>query len=234
MLSNTKLLSAFILLFAAIMLPNHSQAEFYRYITKDGNVYYVDDLSQVPEEYRDQIKVYREPKDSLTELEVQRLKEIEDAREQAELAAQKRSEEEKKRNSKNSETRVQIVANQVLVPVIIGYGNLEYETTLLLDTGASNIVLHTDFANAVNIGLRQRNLSRVAGGGLIHTEKAEIDYLKIGPYEFNAVTVTIINHTGPPVGYQGLLGMNVLRQTRYSIDFDNSIIRWQPQPTVQE
>lgn len=228
MLNKRTLLSALVLLVAAMMLPIFSQAEFYRYITKDGNVYYVDDLSQVPEEYRDQIKVYREPKDSLAEHEVQRLKEIENAQEQAALAAQQRSEEEKKRNSENSNTRVRIVANQILVPVIIGHGYLEYETTLLLDTGASNIVLHTDFANAVNIGLRQRNVSRVAGGGLIHTEKAEIDYLKIGPYQFNDVTVTIINHTGPPVGYKGLLGMNVLRQTRYSIDFDNSVIRWQP------
>ena len=48
------------------------------------------------------------------------------------------------------------------------------------------------------------------------------------PYTFDKVPITIIDHIGPPVDYKGLLGMDVLRHTSYSIDFERSIIRWQP------
>lgn len=218
---------AAILILLVGILTEISLAEFYRYTTKEGQVHYVDDISLVPEEYRDQIKVYTEQTDYLSEHEKQRLREIENAQEQDALAAQQGMGAEEQ-GEVELETRVLIVSNQVLVPVIIGYGYQEYETTLLLDTGASSIVLHTAFANAANIGARRRNLSRVAGGGIIHSEKAEIDYLKIGPYKFDDLKITIIDHTGPPVDYNGLLGMNVLRHTRYNIDFENSVIRWQP------
>ena len=221
----TVIAAVFVLLMA--MLTESSLAEFYRYTTKEGQVHYVDDISLVPEEYRDQIKVYTEQTDYLSEHEIQRLREIENAQEQEALAAQQAMGAEEQGEAE-LETRVLIVSNQVLVPVIIGYGYQEYETTLLLDTGASSIVLHTAFANAANIGARRRNLSRVAGGGIIHSERAEIDYLKIGPYKFDDLKVTIIDHTGPSVDYNGLLGMNVLRHTRYNIDFENGIIRWQP------
>ena len=217
-----------LILIVTVMLPLLSQAEFYRYTTRDGDVYYVDDLSLVPEAYRDQIRVYREADDHLSEMEKQRLRKLEEARELEELAEKQRAAQSQNRDEDRFETRVQIVANQILVPVTIGYGFQEYETVLLLDTGATSIVLHTAYANAVNIGLRERNVSRVAGGGLIPTEKATIDYLKLGPHTFENLDVTIINHSGPRVPYNGLLGMNVLRQTKYSVDFDKSVIVWQP------
>ena len=37
----------------------HPQAAFYKYVDKDGNVHFTDRLDSIPEEYRNQIKVYR-------------------------------------------------------------------------------------------------------------------------------------------------------------------------------
>ena len=45
--------------------PLNLPAEFYRYVDKEGSVFYVDDLSKVPPEYRDQIDVYQEKYDHL-------------------------------------------------------------------------------------------------------------------------------------------------------------------------
>jgi hypothetical protein len=41
-------------------------AEFYKYVDEEGNSYFVDDISSVPEKYRNQIKVYREKYDNLS------------------------------------------------------------------------------------------------------------------------------------------------------------------------
>jgi hypothetical protein len=41
----------------------------------------------------------------------------------------------------------------------------------------------------------------------------------------------VIKHeaqTGETVHFSGLLGMNILRNSRYTIDFENKKIRWQP------
>ena len=35
-------------------------AEFYKYIDDEGRIFYVDDISRIPEKYRNQVKVYRE------------------------------------------------------------------------------------------------------------------------------------------------------------------------------
>ena len=44
------------LLFAAMVVwPWAALAEFYRYVTEDGEVFYVDDLSSVPEQYQQQV-----------------------------------------------------------------------------------------------------------------------------------------------------------------------------------
>ena len=49
--------------------PLDLRAEFYKYVDDKGNIFYVDDLSRVPDKYRNQIKVYREKYDDLSDEE---------------------------------------------------------------------------------------------------------------------------------------------------------------------
>jgi hypothetical protein len=53
----------FILLILNVVL--NLQAEFYKYVDKEGHIFYVDDLSQVPQEYREKVEVYPEKYDHL-------------------------------------------------------------------------------------------------------------------------------------------------------------------------
>ena len=46
-----------------LVLPSGLRAEYYRYVTRDGQVHYVDDLTLVPEQYRDQVETFRETDD---------------------------------------------------------------------------------------------------------------------------------------------------------------------------
>ena len=241
---------AIFLLIASFLLlwPAALQAEFYKYVDEEGNSYFVDDISSVPEKYRDQIKVYREKYDNLSGddrnqalqreneeiraqeqdhqrqiqerlLQTQQL-EDEERRKQAEAANQKMREK--------SETKVILEGNRILVPVTFNNDGVELDLVLLLDTGASQIVLNRQAADQLNIVTVQRGLAQVAGGSSIQTQLGKVSYIKVGPYKMEDAGVLIIPHEGAPVNYSGLLGMNFLKNVEYSIDYKNQVIRWKP------
>jgi len=123
-----------------------------------------------------------------------------------------------------------VVGNAVLVPVILGYRGKEIETRLMLDTGASMIALHLEIAEELNIDLRRfkKIRPRVAGGKSINAYVGKMDYVQAGPIKKENIYVSVIEHQGPPVPFNGLLGMNFLQGLEYSIDFENQVINWNP------
>jgi clan AA aspartic protease (TIGR02281 family) len=223
------------------------QAEFYKYVDDEGNIFYVDDLSGVPEKYREQVNVYREKYDDLSvEEKSQALqREDEQLRQQEELhrqeierlqRAQAIEEEEEQRKAEaarrklleNSETRVILEGNRLLIPVTVNNNGLEIEVNLLLDTGASQIVLNRAVADQLGIITLKKGSAQVAGGSRISTQLGKVSYVKVGPHKMKDASVLIIPHEGTPVNYSGLLGMNFLKQVEYSIDYKNQVIRWKP------
>jgi predicted aspartyl protease len=213
-----------------LILPISGYAEFYKYETEDGRVYYVDDLTKIPPKYRNQLKIYKEKYDHLSETE--RIRMLEKDRQKAEQAVleeqRKRRALEKEKYLQSLKTKVVIQDNQILVPVRLGYNGKEIIIPLLLDTGASIIVLHKQFAEALNLVIEQKGLSRMASGKVIQSELAKVDYLKLGPFKMESVSVVVIKHQGPPVKFSGLLGMNFLRNVNYKIDYKNQVIHWIP------
>ena len=227
------------------------RAEFYRYIDDEGNIYYVDDLSSVPQKYRQQVEVYREKYDDLSTEEKSQALQKEEAqlREQEELLrqeieklqqAQELEEEQRKaadaaqkRLKEQSETKVIREGNRILVPVTINNEGLEVVVNLLLDTGASQIVLNRRVADQLDIVTLKRGLAQVAGGGNISTQMGKVSFIKVGPFKMEEASVLIIPHEGAPINYSGLLGMNFLKQVEYSIDYKNEKIRWKLPQSVE-
>jgi predicted aspartyl protease len=232
--------------------PLNLQAEFYKYVDKQGRVFYVDDLSKIPEEYQEQVQVYREKYDSLPEEERSRALERERERieqheleqqaqmneqlqeiQQAEEEEKRRQEQEaKKRLMENMQTPVIVEGNRILVPVTLVNNGVEVVVHLLLDTGASHLVLHRDVAAQLNIITLKKALAQVAGGQNIYVETGQISSFKVVPFEMQKANVLIINHEGEAVAYSGLLGMNFLKNVKYTIDYQNQVIHWQP-PVVE-
>jgi predicted aspartyl protease len=223
----------------ALFLPFELRAEIYKYVDKNGTIHFVDDLGNVPAEYRDQVTVREEepkapPQEEVPAAVTKKKGETpEEARTRQMLESleeKKRQDEEKARAEfeQNLVTKVTIHGNQVLVPVTLGYGGKEVQASLVLDTGADVITLHRPIADQLNIPLTDRANVRVVGGKVINASMAKLDYVRVGPYEAKEIQALVIFPQGPPVSHDGLLGMNFLRGVEYSIDFENQVIRWKP------
>ncbi len=232
-----------IVILLSLALP--LQAEFYKYVDDEGHAFFVEDLSRVPPKYRNRVEVYREKYDHLPDeqkkskleneqeqqqaLEFERQRQMEQELQQAaeqEEAERKRQEELAK--AELQETSVIIKGNRVYVPTPIGNNGVEVQTLLLLDTGASQTVVHREIAGQLNIIALKKGLSQVAGGQKIYTEMGKVDYIIIGPHTLKGANILVINHEGAAVAHQGLLGMNILRHFNYNIDFENQMMVWQP------
>jgi len=224
------------------LLAAELRAEFYKYVDKDGKVYYVDDLSKIPEEYRQNVNVYPERYDHLSNEEKARALErerrqieeqqrqleeqLESVRKLEEAEKRKQAQEARQKLLEKTETKIIIDGNRILVPVILNNQGTDVDANLLLDTGASQIVVFRSVAEQLNIVALKKGRAQVAGGQHIYAEVGQISAFTVGPYTMKDVTVLIIAHEGEAVNYNGLLGMNFLKNVSYTIDYKNQLIRW--------
>ncbi len=129
----------------------------------------------------------------------------------------------------NAPTKVTVIGNSVLVPVTLVYQGNQADVQLLLDTGASGTVIHTEIADRLNVNLSTatKTRGRVVGGAVIEAYQVTLSRITVGPHTKENAAVLVIPHKGPAAKYDGLLGMDVLRGLKYSVDFEKQILLWE-------
>lgn len=223
-----------------------AKAEFYKYTDRSGQSHYVDEVWKIPEEYRGQAGRFREKYDHLPadqreavieadqnrqralDIEQQRQTEVhlQELRERQESDRLKQADAERLRQIKASETPVTIADNQILVPVAFFNSGREATVHLVMDTGATHTVLYRPVASQLNIYTLSKGQSTVAGGRSVQSETGKVESMRVGPITARDFPVVILPFEGGPSAHSGLLGMDFLRRVEYSIDYDQSVIRW--------
>lgn len=152
-----------------ILFSDHALAKIYSYTDSSGKKVYVDRLSKVPPQYRDQLKSLDEEKDRLDPL-TREQQEKERARKRQILKIYT----EKQRLREALEkwiTPVSIQSNRITLPVKLFYGARSKNVSLVLDTGASFSVLHKSAVDSLNAQLVEGGAARVADGRVVKVKK---------------------------------------------------------------
>jgi len=137
--------------------------------------------------------------------------------------------EEKIVSGGDDPTKVQIRGNTVLVPATLARGGYEVDVQLVLDTGASRTTINTAVAEQlfINLGKERKAQVRVVGGAVLEARVVKMNSLTVGPHTKRNWDVLVVPYNGPAAGYDGLLGMDVLRGLKYRVDFKKQVIVWE-------
>ena len=129
----------------------------------------------------------------------------------------------------NAPTKVTVIENAVIVPATLVYQGTEVDLQLLLDTGASRTAVSTEVADRLNVNLTAARKARVqvVGGAVIEAQRITLSRITVGPHTKKNAEILVIPHRGPPTKYDGMLGMDVLRGVKYSLDLEKQVIIWE-------
>lgn len=224
-------LTATILLLALLIPAGKADAAIYTYKDDNGRTVFVDEEHKIPARYRTNTRTITEQRD------LQQVTGSEGA-EPAEPPAQTVTDRESQTRARQAaerldrdriyKTPVMVRGNRVLVPVEISVNGSTSHLMLLLDTGATMTVLHRSATQNLPFAPGETINATVAGGRTVKSEKVVTGYLEAGPFRMKEFPVMLITPQGSGQPFDGMLGMDFLKDHPYTVDMDNEMIRWLP------
>ncbi|OGR17920.1 MAG: hypothetical protein A2X81_02220 [Desulfobacterales bacterium GWB2_56_26] len=127
-------------------------------------------------------------------------------------------------NTYHKVTKINIIGNQIYVPVTIGNNGKQTTLHMLLDTGCSQTTIPYKYLDTVDVQYNRIITSTLADGSKVKGNEVVIDFIKVGSKKQDKVTVTGQEIAGSK--NSGLLGLDFLRSNSFKVDFENRFIIW--------
>jgi len=191
-----------IFIFLAAMIPS-SYGEMYKWIDEKGTVHFTDNLSSIPEKYRQDAETRKSPKEIST--------------------SQPKEEPKSIPSSKISEGEgitVDLIRKHelFLVEVVL---NRWMKRQFIIDTGASFTLINRQAARELGIMINETTpfIQVASVSDVISTPLVTLESIRVGDAEVENVEVLIFPMAG---GGDGLLGNSFLNKFKVEIDSINS------------
>lgn len=224
------LTAAILALLIALPAPD-LEAAIFTYKDENGRTVFVDEEHKIPARFRSGTRTIQEQRDLLSSGDGEESAPAEpEAQPLIDRETQLRARQAAERldRERTLKTPVMVRGNRVLVPVEIAVGDRTSHLMLLLDTGATMTVLHRQSVKELPFLPGETINATVAGGRTVKSEKVATRYLEVGPFKMQEFPVMLITPRGSDHPFDGMLGMDFLKDHPYTVDMDNEMIRWLP------
>lgn len=116
--------------------------------------------------------------------------------------------------------------NRIFVPVTIGYRGKMVTVQMLLDTGATGVLISRTVAKRLGIKPEDTTTgtSIVADGRHVINHNTEVAFVAVGPKTKKPLQIHIMNRENEMD--DGLLGMSFLAEFPHMIDMQRQLIKW--------
>jgi clan AA aspartic protease (TIGR02281 family) len=118
--------------------------------------------------------------------------------------------------------KLEKVGNSYFIEAVI---NGKHKARLMLDTGATSVLISPDFANKIGLKLSGCGgmSSTLADGSSVLSQSTILDKVKVGSVSVEKVSAHVIG-TSNVQHYDGLLGMSFLNNFIFTIDTENNLL----------
>jgi hypothetical protein len=176
----------------------------YKYVDKNGITFWVDSESKIPDIYRKKVTPNKESMDN-----------PKSASEQIQL--------EKPQNS----TKISIVNNVIIIPVVFRNKGSNVKARMILDTGASITTLYSSLASQLDLNKNKLTRARSINANGVPSDSllTKVDHIEVDDKILANSEVVVIPSLSN-IGADGLLGNSFLRFFNFTIDYEKQLLRW--------
>ena len=128
---------------------------------------------------------------------------------------------------KQYSTKISIVDNVIIVPVVFRNKGSKVKARMILDTGASVTTIYSPLASKLNLSKNRLSRSRSVNANGISSDSVltKVDHIEVDD-KILANTEIVVIPSLNNIGADGLLGNSFLRFFNFTIDYEKQLLRW--------